>query len=132
MFKVRNSELDLTEGYSFEIGYFQISYSLRNSGQRIQTTWYYIETEKHGIESFSQMNVKLSSGMLTSTQRTKTSRKQSLRIKQNIYSLYSPNRFYFTFQHDDSWNFDKILNAVRKNNIYYFIKYMVFLFFGWL
>ena len=57
------------------------------------------------------------------------SRKQSLRIKQN---LYSPNRFYFIFQHDDSWNFDKILNAVRKNNIYYFIKYMAFLFFGWL
>ena len=47
------------------------------------------------------------------------SRKLSLRVMQN---MYSPNRFYVTFPHDDSWNFVKIWDLIKKFNTYIFIQ----------
>ena len=38
-------------------------------------------------------------------------RKSTLRVIQNIHS---PNRFYLTFPHDDSSNFDQILNVIKE------------------
>ena len=51
-------------------------------------------------------------------------------LKQNTYW---PNRFYLTFPHDNSWNFDKILNAIKKLTFTFLYKYMIFfLIFCWL
>ena len=63
--------------------------------------------------TFSQINVKLSSSLWTLRQKQKLlgPRKLSLRIMQNFNSL---NRFYLTFLHVDSWNFDKILNVLKN------------------
>ena len=41
----------------------------------------------------------------------KTKIKTVLNAKQNIYS---PNRFHLTFPHDESGNFDKFLNVMKK------------------
>ena len=35
-----------------------------------------------------------------------------MRVTQN---MYSPNRFYLTFRRDNSWDFDEILNVIKKN-----------------
>ena len=31
-----------------------------------------------------------------------------------MQNIYSPNRFYLTFPHDNSWSFDRILNLLNK------------------
>ena len=57
------------------------------------------------------------------------SRKLSLRVMQN---MYSPNRFYITFPHDNSWNFVKILNLIKKLIFKFLYEDMIFPLFGWL
>ena len=41
-----------------------------------------------------------------------------------MLNAYSPKRFYLTFPKDNFWNFNKILNVIKKknNNIYVFIQ----------
>ena len=58
-------------------------------------------------------------------------RKPFFRVMQ---SIYSPNRFYITFRHDDSWNFVQILHSIKKimfiiNNINIFLADLNELFF---
>ena len=55
--------------------------------------------------------------------------KLSLRVMQN---MYSPNRFYITFPHDNSWNFVKILNLIKKLIFKFLYEDMIFPLFGWL
>ena len=43
-----------------------------------------------------------------------------------MQNIFSPYRFYVTFQHDDSWNFDKILNVIKKLIFMLLYKYMIF------
>ena len=52
------------------------------------------------------------------------SRKQSV-MRSKTY-IYSPNKFYLTFPHDESWNFDKILNVIKKLMLTLLCKYMIF------
>ena len=57
------------------------------------------------------------------------SQKLSLRVMQN---MYSPNRFYITFPHDNSWNFLKIWDLIKKLIRTFLYNIWFFLFFGWL
>ena len=43
----------------------------------------------------------------------------------------SPNRFFFTFPHDDSWDFNKIFHVIKMLTFTLLCKYMILLFFGW-
>ena len=40
--------------------------------------------------------------------------------------MYSPNRFYLTLPHDNSWSFDKILNIMKKLTFSPLYKFMIF------
>ena len=48
-----------------------------------------------------------------------------------MQNIYSPNRFYTTFPHDDSQNFVEILNLIKKLKFTFLYKDMIFLLF-WL
>ena len=43
-----------------------------------------------------------------------------------MQNIYSPNSCYITFRHDDSYNFEKILDKTKKVILTLLDKYMIF------
>ena len=43
-----------------------------------------------------------------------------------MQNIYSPNRFYTTFLHDNSWIFVKTLNLIKKLIFSFLYKHMIF------